>query len=200
MYLVRMAIADTETEPAPTRASAQRLRALAHPLRWKLLDILSSEGEATATRCSQLLGESVASCAYHLGILGKYGYLERVPDVTGRERPWREVDQTQDLSAASPELEDQLASVAAVDAFLDHEFEQMKARLRLQSTEPEEWVKASSSGGSTMWVTADELAAIRDEMMALLLRHDERSSDPSLRPAGARHARVFFSTSVRPSQ
>jgi hypothetical protein len=189
----------TETD-TPIRASAQRLRALAHPLRWKLLDVLSSEGEATATRCSQLLGESVASCAYHLGILGKYGYLERVPDVAGRERPWREIDQTQDLSAASPELEDQLASEAAFEAFLDHEFEQMKARLRAQASEPEEWAMASASGGSTMWVTADELAAIKDEMMALLLRHTERSTDPSLRPAGARHARVFFSTTVRPSR
>lgn len=189
------------TDPEPTtRASAQRLRALAHPLRWKLLDVLSSEGEATATRCSQLLGESVASCAYHLGILGKYGYLERVPDVAGRERPWREIDERQDLSPASAELEDQLASEAAFETFLDHEFEQMKARLRAQGTEPEEWVRASASGGSTMWVTADELAVIKDEMMALLLRHKERSTDPSLRPDGARHARVFFSTSVRPTR
>jgi hypothetical protein len=193
-------MADTETETEPTtRASAQRLRALAHPLRWRLLDVLSSEGEATATRCSQLLGESVASCAYHLGILGKYGYLERVPDVAGRERPWREIDQRQNLSPASSGLDDRLASEAAVEAFLDHEFEQLKARLRVQRLEPEEWTRASATGGSTMWVTADELAAIKDEMMALLLRHDERSGDPSLRPADARHARVFFSTSVRPS-
>jgi hypothetical protein len=189
----------TEPEP-PTRASAQRLRALAHPLRWKLLDVLSSEGEATATRCSELLGESVASCAYHLGILGKYGYLERVPDVAGRERPWREIDERQNLSPASAELEDQLASEAAFETFLDHEFEQMKARLRAQGTEPEEWARASASGGSTMWVTADELAVIKDEMMALLLRHHERSRDPSLRPDGARHARVFFSTSGRPGR
>lgn len=179
---------------------AQRLRALAHPLRWKLLDVLSSEGEATATRCSQLLGESVASCAYHLGILGKYGYLERVPDVPGREKPWREVRQLQDLSAATDsDTEEQLASEAATEAFLAHEFEQMKARLRRRDHEPEEWVKASCAGGSTMWVTAEELTAMKDELMALIRRYTERSEDPGLRPAGARHARVFFSTSVRPS-
>lgn len=181
-----------------TTTSAQRLRALAHPLRWKLLNVISSEGEATATRCSQLLGESVASCAYHLGILGKYGYLERVPDVAGRERPWREIEQTQDLSAPSPDPEDQLASQAAVEAFLEHEFEQMKVRSRLRHTEPEDWARAIASGGTTMWVTAEELAAIKDELMALLLRYGERSGDPALRPDGARHARVFFSTSVRP--
>jgi hypothetical protein len=187
-----------ETE-APTATSAQRLRALAHPLRWKLLNVISSEGEATATRCSQLLGESVASCAYHLGILGKYGYLERVPEVSGRDRPWREIEQTQDLSAPSPAPEDQLASQAAVEAFLEHEFEQMKVRSRQHANEPEEWAGASATGGSTMWVTAAELSAIKEEMMALLLRYSERSGDPALRPAGARHARVFFSTSVRPA-
>ena len=189
----------TEHAPKAPPGSAQRLRALAQPLRWKLFVVISSEGTATATRCSELLGESVASCAYHLGILGKYGYLERVPEVTGRERPWRGVDEVQNLSAAAnSDIEDQLASEAATEAFLDHEFEQIKARSRMRGIEPAEWAKASSSGGSTMWVTAAELTEISDEMMALLLRYDERSRDPALRPAGARHARVFFSTSVRP--
>jgi hypothetical protein len=44
---------------------ALRLRALAHPLRWKLFDIVFREGTATATRCAELTGESVASCSYH---------------------------------------------------------------------------------------------------------------------------------------
>jgi len=30
------------------------LRALAHPLRWKLIDLLGSEGSATATRCAEV--------------------------------------------------------------------------------------------------------------------------------------------------
>ena len=34
------------------------LRALAHPLRWALIEALGSEGTATATRCAELLGES----------------------------------------------------------------------------------------------------------------------------------------------
>jgi hypothetical protein len=63
------------------------LRALAHPLRWKLLDLLGSEESATATRCAEVIGHSVASCGYHLGILAKYGYVEPVPDrVAGRSR------------------------------------------------------------------------------------------------------------------
>src|SRR5207248_1770299 len=66
-------MADSSASPA-----ALRLRALAHPLRWKLFDIVFREGTATATRCAELTGESGASCSYHLNILGKYGYIEQL--------------------------------------------------------------------------------------------------------------------------
>ena len=59
--------------PGPQSRDALTLRALTHPLRWKLLDLIGSELSATATRCAEVLGESVASCSYHLGILAKYG-------------------------------------------------------------------------------------------------------------------------------
>ena len=64
------------------------LRALAHPLRWQLIDLLDSTGQATATQCAEALGETVASCAYHLSILGKYGYARQVAGHAGREKPW----------------------------------------------------------------------------------------------------------------
>jgi hypothetical protein len=73
------------------------LRALAHPLRWQLLDLIGSETTATATRCAEVLGESVASCSYHLGILGKYGYIELVPGRAGKEKPWRLASREQNL-------------------------------------------------------------------------------------------------------
>ena len=78
---------DRQEPASPPEPKA--LRALAHPIRWKLIDLLDSEDTATATRCSEVLGESVASCSYHLGILGKYGYTEMVPGQPGREKPWR---------------------------------------------------------------------------------------------------------------
>jgi hypothetical protein len=179
--------------------AALRLRALAHPLRWKLLDLLSSEGSATATRCAGVLSESVASCSYHLGILGKYGYIEPVPGTSGREKPWRPASSSQDLTPgpdASPEEE--LAAEAAAEAFLEHEAERMKTRLRRVGLEPPEWRAASIASGSTMHVTASELREIRDELMTVLLRYQDRDEDPRLRPPGAREARVFFSTSVNP--
>jgi hypothetical protein len=175
-----------------------RLRALAHPLRWRLMEVVFSEETATATRCSQVLGESVASCGYHLGILGKYGYLEQVRDTPGRDRPWRAIDRRQDLSPPGPDIDDALAAEAATEAFLDVELEQIKARQRRKSAEPPEWAAATAVGGSAMWLTADELREIKDELLAMLERYQDRLDDAELRPNGARLSRVFFSTSVRP--
>ena len=80
-------------------AAALALRALAHPLRWKLIDLLGSEGSAQPTRCAEVLGGERGYCAYHLGIPAKYGYIELVPGQAGREKPWRLASYRQELSA-----------------------------------------------------------------------------------------------------
>lgn len=180
------------------RSDPLTLRALAHPLRWKLADLLLSEGSATATRCSEVLGESVASCSYHLGILAKYGYIELVPDQPGREKPWRLIISRQDLSSEGLDEPGALAAEAATEVFLDHELARIKDRIRRQGLESEEWRKASHFSGTTTWATAEELREIKDELMAIGARYLGRLTDPALRPAGAREVRIFTVTSVAP--
>jgi hypothetical protein len=174
------------------------LRALAHPLRWKLIDLLGAELTATATRCAEVLGESVASCAYHLGILAKYGYIEAVPDRPGREKPWRLTSVEQNLMPPDLDAEGALAAEAAGEAFLDHELARMKDRLRRVGLEPEEWRAASRASGASTWMTAAELQEVSEQLTELLLRHAGRAEDPAARPAGARLVRLFAATSVAP--
>lgn len=194
---------------APTQAGEQEraeqgsrgalaLRALAHPLRWKLIDVLGSEDSATATRCAEVLGESVASCAYHLGILAKYGYIEPVPDHAGREKPWRLASYEQMLSGDGLGVEGQLAAEAATGAFLDHEFARIKDRWRRRSLEAPDWAEASGLLGSTFWATAAELREVTEQLTEIAVRYSDRLHDQGKRPEGARQARVFFSTSVAP--
>jgi predicted transcriptional regulator len=52
------------------------MRALAHPLRWALLEALTHAGTLTATQASEMLGESPTNCAFHLRTLAKYGFVE----------------------------------------------------------------------------------------------------------------------------
>lgn len=174
------------------------LRALAHPLRWKLMDLLNSEQSATATRCAEVLGESVASCGYHLGILAKYGYIEPVPDRAGREKPWRLASRHQDLSAAGLDEAGALAAQAASEVFLDHELERIKDRMRRVDLEPAEWQAASRVSGTTRWMTAAELTEIKDQLAEIEERYGDRDDDPARRPPGAREVRVFAVTSVAP--
>jgi hypothetical protein len=178
--------------------NAKALRALAHPLRWHLIDLLGSEESATATRCAQVLGESVASCSYHLGILAKYGFIELVPGQPGKEKPWRLISREQRLSAAGLDAEGALAAEAATEAFLDHELVRMKQRLRRLSLEPEAWRKASTFSGVSTWMTSDELRAVSEELQRVLERHADREGKAALRPEGAREVRLFVVTSVAP--
>jgi len=182
----------------PESVDPLALRALAHPVRWKLIDLVGSEHSATATRCAELLGESVASCSYHLGILAKYGYIELVPGQAGREKPWRLTSYRQELSAKGLGVEGELAAEAATEAFLDHELARTKDRLRRRDLEPAEWRDACGLLGSSMWVTAGELREISDQLTQIALRNEDRNDDPGKRPEGTREARVFFSTSVAP--
>jgi len=174
------------------------LRALAHPLRWQLLDLLGSEGSATATRCSEVLGESVASCAYHLGVLAKYCYIEEVPGRIGREKPWRMASAEQNLGPGGLDAEGKLAAAAAIEVFLEHEFTRTRQRYRRQSVEPEQWQPALL--GESVWLTEQEYAAAKQDLLAVLekYRRDRNLLDPSQRPAGSREARLFIAASVAP--
>ena len=60
-------------EPAVTVTDVRALRALAHPLRSRLLGQLRLNGPATASRLGRVVGESSGSTSYHLRQLAAYG-------------------------------------------------------------------------------------------------------------------------------
>jgi DNA-binding transcriptional ArsR family regulator len=65
------------------------LRALAHPLRVRIYDILSQYGPQTASSLAERLGESTGSTSYHLRALAKQDLIREATDRgTGRERWW----------------------------------------------------------------------------------------------------------------
>jgi DNA-binding transcriptional ArsR family regulator len=72
-------------------ADPVRLRALAHPLRLRLLRLLREHQPATGAQLAELTGESTASISYHLATLAKHGFVERDPGPapTRRHKPWR---------------------------------------------------------------------------------------------------------------
>jgi hypothetical protein len=187
------------TEHLPERITDPKaLRALSHPTRWKLIELLGLERTATATRCADFTGESVASCSYHLNMLAKYGFVEQAEGGTGREKPWKLVRYDQSWETEGLEPEGQLAAEALTDVFLDYEVGRMKEASRRQEREPEEWRRHSRKRATLTYLTVEELEQVSRELRSILDRFDDRLEDPAQRPEGSRPVRMFFATYFPP--
>lgn len=78
---------DQREEPRIIDSGA--LKALAHPLRVRMYDILSQFGPQTASSLAELTGESSGSTSYHLRALAKHDLIREVDGRgTARERWW----------------------------------------------------------------------------------------------------------------
>ena len=70
----------------------ESLKALAHPLRVRILDVLSTYGQFTASGLAERLSESSGATSYHLRQLEKHGFVREVAGKgTARERWWERV-------------------------------------------------------------------------------------------------------------
>src|SRR5689334_21004195 len=67
------------------------MRALANPLRLKLLGLLRRDGAHSVGELSDLTDAAPGSVSYHLTTLEKFGFVTEAPDLArdGRERWWR---------------------------------------------------------------------------------------------------------------
>lgn len=168
------------------------LRALSHPTRWKLIELLGLEGTATATRCAEFTGESVASCSYHLSMLAKYGFVEQAAGGSGREKPWRRVVRRLSVQQAGLDTEAELAAEVLTEVYLDHELGRMKEYVRRTSRESERWQAATGSWAAITHLTLEEAETVAAELQAITDRFRDRADDRSLRPDGARPVRLFL--------
>jgi DNA-binding transcriptional ArsR family regulator len=87
------------------------IRALAHPLRLRILDLIRDRGAMTATEVSEIVGESPTNCAFHLRTLGRYGFLEEAGGGAGRARPWR--PRSRDMTLDETAMDAATAAAAA---------------------------------------------------------------------------------------
>jgi hypothetical protein len=180
-------------DPGEYITDPKALRALAHPLRLALLEVLFSERTATATRCSELLGPSPSACSFHLRTLARYGLIEPAPGGKGPQRPWR---LTSDQLTWSDTAQSGPAGLEAADAagrvFIEREMARLLDWPDHRVQHPKAWQRnASVTLGSIAYLTRSELAEFQTELLALIRRYDERLRDPSTRPAKSRPVRVL---------
>ncbi|GAA4208329.1 winged helix-turn-helix domain-containing protein [Actinocatenispora rupis] len=179
----------------------RELRAIAHPLRVRILEELFLDGALTASQLSERVGESPANCSWHLRQLQKYGYVEEAGGGTGRQRPWKPVLEQRSWGERA-EGEVAAARETMADQTYQREFDEHTAYQRRKESEPQDWYDAAFFDQSFLWVTPEELRELSDEIVALITRRvrgGERFTDPSTRPDGARPVRfVAWGIPARP--
>lgn len=79
----------------------KELRALAHPVRQRVLAELYAGEVLTASEAASLCGASPSAMSYHLRALHRVGLVEPVPSDDGRERPWRRAADTFDIDRSA---------------------------------------------------------------------------------------------------
>jgi hypothetical protein len=168
------------------------LRALAHPFRVRLYELVGREGTLTATEASALTGESTASCSFHLRQLGKYGFLEQVGSAEGRERHWQRTSAANSFRGDGSS-EFAAAEEAAVILFAQQLSGQLRDFVANRGTLAAEWRDVSFLSDALMYLTVDELAELKRNMLALTAQYRERLLDVSRRPNGAKPVAVFAS-------
>lgn len=76
-------------DPPPLLDDHERMRAVSHPARWRVLQELWDGRTLTSTEAAQLAGLTPSAMSYHLRRLAALGLVEQAPSADGRERPWR---------------------------------------------------------------------------------------------------------------
>lgn len=177
--------------PRPLRDPAA-LRALAHPVRLRILEALTVHGPATATELADRVDESPANCSWHLRQLARYGFIEETGGGAGRQRPWRIVPGGNTWADPDEPDDRELARAgdATTEVLLDREIAALRQWLAERRTAPAAWRDAAFLGQSIAFLAPEELTGLGEELLAIFLRYQDRLTTPENRPPGARPVRL----------
>jgi DNA-binding transcriptional ArsR family regulator len=148
------------------------LKALAHPLRQRILRRLLRDGPATATSLAAEFGENTGATSYHLRQLSEHGFVEDIPErAKGRVRWWRA--RPQDIrylprSAMTDDAKVAFDRLALLDA---QEDENSLARFLQQRDHMGPWGDALLFSRSALRLTPAELLTFWEEYLAMVLRY-----------------------------
>jgi DNA-binding transcriptional ArsR family regulator len=168
------------------------MRALAHPVRLALLEALADAGTLTATEAGERVGESPANASFHLRQLAKYGYVVEAEGGTGRKRPWKlkhlgmrwtDVHDDQELAGAARALG---------QVTFDRALDRARRGLDERHAQPEAWRAVTGLNQMRLYLTPEEMKAMDDEILELLLTRfaDRRAPSPD-QPAGAERVEIL---------
>jgi len=192
---------------APGREQAERrelsdprtMRALTHPVRLALLEVLELEGPLTATQAGELIGEPPNTCSFHFRQLARYGFVEEAGPAPGRSRPWRLTTFRMHFTDLHEDPDTAVAARGLDRMLRERHFERLAAFYESRSGYPLAWQETTGGSQALLHVTPEELKVIDEQIMAVIDRYTDRSADPAKRPADSLPVEVLlFAYPVRP--
>jgi len=151
---------------------AGALRALAHPLRVQIYDILSQYGPQTASSLAAMTGESSGATSYHLRALAKHDLIREVDGRgTARERWWERP--VGGVSFTSEEVMETPSGRAATQVVMNEFFNRrhqqamhfINTGLR---TDPEEWREGALLSTATARLTPQQLQELSRKVHTII--------------------------------
>ncbi len=185
---------DDARDPDFVLLDRARLRAMAHPLRVRLLGLLRTHGPATATTLARRVGQSSGVTSYHLRQLEASGFI--VDDAergNRRERWWKSehrgtrFDPADD--AADPEVRElgEAYMRAVAGWYVDRMWTFLDSAASLREEMGAAWDDAWTMSDNQLALTPEESKELLGEIHALLARY--RDAEPGeVAPGTARVA------------
>jgi len=173
------------------------LKALAHPLRVKILDTLATYGPFTASGLGERLGESSGATSYHLRQLEKHRFVrEMVGRGTGRERWWERMPGgiKIDVPASGVSESARAASRLVLREWMTNRTLTLNEFLdRGDDALPTNWLEASLINLSNLVLTQEQTLELSERLMAIVdefVTTYRGQTVPGARPVQA-HINVF---------
>jgi len=161
----------TNTEEGRT-LDAGALKALAHPLRVRIYDLLSERGPQTASSLAELIGETSGATSYHLRALAAKDLIREVEGRgTGRERWWERPKGR--IHLPGPDQQTTPANRAAAQ-IVTSEFFRLRHQTLMEylnrdaSQEPEQWRDAGLITTTTLDLTPEQMHELKQQLTDLV--------------------------------
>lgn len=170
-----------------TVTGTNRLKALSHPTRLRILTVMSDTKLVTVGQIAEQLGESAGTVSYHLKQLEKAGFVTQTPSPDGDNRRscWL---------AAQSRLE--INADAAVDSAMATTMDQVSSTFRQEAWQryrsasdnlPKQWTDPTVTSSSVLRLTSEEYARMSQELRELFntwtsrnLAHEEGDGSQSV--------------------
>ena len=182
------------TTIAPTKTleltDPRAMRALAHPIRLGILELLHVEGTANATECAREVGESPQACSYHLRALAKWGFIRRVDSEDGRETRWAPAARAVQFSSVADDSPEFTAAASLLQRqVLERDNRIVHEYLARETELDDRWRDAATFSTGFIVVTPGELHDLTHQVAELLRRFGADRTD---RPDEARRVDVIL--------